>query len=55
MREDLTAPLSEGAKSTSDYVKALTVAVEGLNKVLADLGEKQVVIQQVKKKGWFGR
>jgi DNA anti-recombination protein RmuC len=55
MREDLTGPLSESAKSTSDYVKALTSAVEGLNKVLADLGEKQVVIQQVKKKGWFGR
>lgn len=55
MREDLTAPLSESAKTTSDYVKALTAAVEGLNRVLVNLGERQVVIQQVKKKGWFGR
>ena len=30
-------------------------SIAGLNEVLAKLGEKQVVIQQVKKRGWFGK
>jgi len=54
IREDLTVSLTESAKATGEYSKALVQALNGLNKVLGDLGEKQVIVQQVKKKGWFG-
>jgi hypothetical protein len=36
-------------------VKGMEAGLRGLNSVLQDLGEKQIVIQQVKKKRWFSR
>jgi biopolymer transport protein ExbB/TolQ len=54
IRQDLTGNLSESAQSTAEYVKAMTNAINGLNTVLAELGQKQIIVQQVKK-GWFGR
>ena len=53
MREDVTSAISDSANKTTDYVRTLATALQGLNGVLKDLGEKQVLIQQVKKKGWF--
>ena len=53
LREDVTGAISESAAKTTDYVRTLASALQGLNGVLKELGEKQVIIQQVKKKGWF--
>jgi flagellar motor component MotA len=53
MREDVTGAITDSANKTTDYVRTLATALQGLNGVLKDLGEKQVLIQQVKKKGWF--
>ena len=53
LREDVTGAITESSVKTTDYVRTLASALQGLNSVLKDLGEKQVLIQQVKKKGWF--
>jgi biopolymer transport protein ExbB/TolQ len=45
--------ITENVKATGAYFNSLQEGLGGLNKVLKDLGEKQVIIQQ-KKKGWFG-
>ena len=55
LREDLTGGVEEATAKTRDYVGSLASGLQGLNNVLRELGEKQVIIQQVKKKGWFGR
>lgn len=50
--------LKQAAESITKYVGGMDDALGKLNKTLADLGEKQVVIQQQapqkKKRGWFG-
>ena len=49
--EQLSGPIDE---SSAAYVKGLTESLDRMNKVLKDLGEKQVEIHQVvKKRGWF--
>ncbi len=53
MRESLTGSINESVTKTTDYVRTLASGLQGLNSVLKELGEKQVIIQQVKKKGWF--
>lgn len=55
MREDLTNAVKDSVKTTTDYNRALATGIQGLNNVLTELGGKQVIIQQVKKKGWFSR
>jgi biopolymer transport protein ExbB/TolQ len=55
MRAEVEGALRDSMKMTSQYIAALETGVRGLNTVLQELGEKQIVIQQVKKKGWFGR
>jgi len=55
LREEVTVSVADSVKQTTDYTKALSQGIFGLNNVLRDLGEKQVIIQQVKKKGWFSR
>ena len=55
MREDLTAAVKDSVKMTTDYTRSLASGIQSLNDVLKDLGSKQVIIQQVKKKGWFSR
>jgi hypothetical protein len=55
MREDLTVAVTDSVKSTTDHTRALAEGIGGLNSVLKDLGEKQVVINQTIKKGWFSR
>jgi hypothetical protein len=55
MRQEVEQTLTESIKLTNTYFGGLEVGLQGLNGVLEKLGEKQVVIQQVKKKGWFSR
>lgn len=55
MRSEVEQTLTESIKVTNQYLATLGTGLEGLNGVLQNLGEKQVVIQQVKKKGWFSR
>jgi biopolymer transport protein ExbB/TolQ len=55
LREDLTAAVKDSVKVTTDYTRGLATGIQGLNEVLKDLGSKQVIIHQVKKKGWFSR
>ena len=42
-------------KMTSQYIGALETGIRSLNTALKDLGQQQIVVQQVKKKGWFSR
>jgi hypothetical protein len=52
--ETATKSISENVKATGSYFNALREGIAGLNTVLEELGSKQVVIQQPKKKkGWF--
>lgn len=55
MREDLTNAVKDSVKTTTEYTRSLSTGIQGLNNVLTELGGKQVIIQQVKKKGWFSR
>jgi flagellar motor component MotA len=56
MRTELQETLKDTLRQTSQYVGGLETGIRGLNTVLKELGEKQIVIQQtVKKKGWFSR
>ena len=55
MREDLTNAVKDSVKTTTDYTRALSSGIQSLNNVLAQLGEKQIHIHQVKKKSWFSK
>ncbi len=55
MREDMTTAVKDSVKTTTEYTRALASGIQSLNDVLKDLGSKQVIIHQVKKKGWFSR
>lgn len=55
LREDITDNVNNSVAKTTEYVRTLASALQGLNGVLKDLGEKQVVIHQMKRKGWFGK
>jgi biopolymer transport protein ExbB/TolQ len=55
MREDLTVAVKDSVKVTTDYTRGLASGIQSLNEVLKDLGGKQIIIHQVKKKGWFSR
>jgi len=50
---DTSDALKNSTESSSKYLSALDEGIRSLNKVLGELGEKGVVVQQVKKKGWF--
>ncbi len=47
--------MNQSAESLQGYSTALRQGLEGLNRVLADLGEKQVTIQAPPRSGWFSR
>ena len=55
MREDLTSAVKDSVKTTTDYTRALSSGIQSLNTLLSELGGKQILIHQVKKKGWFSR
>jgi hypothetical protein len=56
--EDLCAETSRVLKQSSEqvekYLGNLAVGIVGLNRVLAELGEKQIVITAPRRR-WFGR
>lgn len=56
---ELSTGIEQSLKSTLDQtqktVGSLESSMRSLNTILTDLGSKQVVVQQVKKKGWFSR
>jgi len=45
--------VAESAEAIQSYMAALTEGIDGLNNVLGELGENQVVIQQTRKRGWW--
>jgi MotA/TolQ/ExbB proton channel family len=55
MRTEVENNVNQSVNTVGQYLGGLQSGIEGLNAVLEKLGEKQVVIQQVKKKGWFSR
>ena len=56
---DLSTSVEQSLKSTLEQthktVGSLDSSMRSLNTILSDLGNKQVIVQQVKKKGWFSR
>lgn len=52
---DVQQTLLESVNQVNQYIGSLSEGIQNLNATLASLGEKQIHIQQVKKKGWFGR
>ena len=47
--------MSESAESMKTYCTSLSAGIAGLNEVLGQLGEKQVVVQTQPRRGWFFR
>lgn len=45
--------IADSAEAIQSYMAALTEGIDGLNNVLGELGEKQVVIQQTRRRGWW--
>lgn len=55
MREDFTNAVKDSVKTSTEYNRALASGIQSLNNVLSELGSKQIIIHQTKKKGWFSR
>lgn len=55
MRGEVEGALRDSMKMTSQYMGALETGVRNLNTLLKELGGQQIIVQQVKKKGWFSR
>ena len=55
MRAEVEQSMTESMRLTAQYLSGLEAGLGGLNTVLAQLGEKQIVVKQVKKKSWFSR
>ena len=47
--------MAQSAESIQGYAATLREGLDGLNRVLADLGEKQVVFEAPARRGWFSR
>lgn len=55
MREDFSGAVNDAIKQSTEYNRALASGIQSLNNVLKELGSQQIIIHQVKKKGWFSR
>jgi phosphoribosyl-dephospho-CoA transferase len=55
MREDFTTTITDAVKQSTEYNRALASGIQSLNNTLKELGGQQILIHQVKKKGWFSR
>jgi hypothetical protein len=55
MREESDKAVKESMTQVSEYLKGLHTGIQGLNDVLASLGEKQIVIRQVRRKWPWSR
>ena len=51
----IQASLKASLDTTNTTLASLEARLRSLNTVLEQIGEKQVVVQEVKKKGWFSR
>jgi biopolymer transport protein ExbB/TolQ len=55
LRDEMTEAVKDSVKTSTEYNRALASGIQSLNNLLSELGGKQVIIHQVKKKGWFSR
>ena len=55
LKADVESAIVDSIKRTTYHLTAVENGIQSLNDVLNRLGEKQVVIQQTVKKGWFSR
>jgi DNA anti-recombination protein RmuC len=55
LSEGVEKSISASLELTQKTVSSLDSGIRSLNTVLEQLGSKQVVVQQVEKKGWFSR
>jgi flagellar motor component MotA len=55
LQVDVSQAVTESVSQTTEQTTALANGIGSLNTVLAELGSKQIVIQQTIKKGWFSR
>ena len=55
MREESDNAVKESMTQVSEYLKGLHTGIQGLNDVLASLGEKQIVIRQSRRKWPWSR
>ena len=55
MSSGIESSLKTSLETTNKTLASLEAGIRSLNTVLEQLGQKQVIVQQVKKKGWFSR
>lgn len=55
VHQQAAGSMATAAESTKAYCTALSEGIAGLNEVLWQLGEKQVVVQTQRRRGWFFR
>jgi len=55
VHQQAAGSMTESAESMKSYCSALSAGIAGLNEVLGQLGEKQVVVQTQPRRGWFFR
>lgn len=55
LRAQTAKTVRESLEQVTKYLAGLESGIASLNKALAALGEKQVVVNPPKKRGWFGR
>jgi hypothetical protein len=55
LKSDVESVITDSIKRTTFHLTAVENGIEALNDVLNRLGEKQIVIQQTVKKGWFSK
>ena len=55
MRDDFTGAVTDSVRNSTEYTRALASGIQSLNNLLSELGGKQILIHQVKRKSWFGK
>jgi len=55
LKADVESVITDSIKRTTFHLTAVENGIQALNDVLNRLGEKQIVIQQTVKKGWFSK
>jgi len=55
LKSDVESVITDSIKRTTFHLTAVENGIQALNDVLNRLGEKQIVIQQTVKKGWFSK
>jgi hypothetical protein len=55
VHQQAAGSMTQSAESMQKYCVALEKGISGLNDVLGELGEKQVVVHTDRRRGWFSR